>query len=64
MDRDANYDHAEVMNELLALIGLIVLTVIGILLARLVRRDGLGSNPAPRSHAAELGTWVDRELAR
>ncbi len=52
------------MNELLALIGLIVLTVIGILLARLVRRDGLGSNPAPRSHAAELGTWVDRELAR
>lgn len=57
-------DHAGAMNEFLALIGLIALGVIGILLARLVRCDGLGSTATPRSHAAELGTWVDRELRR
>jgi hypothetical protein len=52
------------MNTLLVLIGLLALAAIGIHLARLVARDGLGSNPVPRSHATELGTWVDRELGR
>ena len=52
------------MNMLLVIIGLLALVAAGTHLARLVARDGLGSNPAPRSHAAELGTWVDRELSR
>jgi hypothetical protein len=52
------------MNELLALIGLTALVVIGLLLTRLVARDGLGWTTVPRSHVAELGTWVEREMRR
>ena len=52
------------MNEILAAIGLLGLLAVTVHLARLVARDGLGSNPVPRSHRAELGTWVDRELRR
>ncbi|WP_194839840.1 hypothetical protein [Aeromicrobium yanjiei] len=33
-------------------------------LVRLVARDGLGTNPPPRSHREELGSWVERELRR
>lgn len=47
-----------------ALIGLVLLIVVMARLVRLVARDGLGSNPPPRSHHAELGSWVDRELKR
>lgn len=52
------------MNELLALIGLTALVVIGLVLTRVVARDGLGWTAAPRSHVAELGTWADRDLRR
>jgi len=64
MDPKANHEHAEDMNELLALLGLIAFLVVAVRLARLVMRDGLGTNAPPRSHRAELGTWVDRELKR
>jgi hypothetical protein len=52
---------------ILVLAGLLALAVTSLLLVRLVRlvaRDGLGSNPVPRSHAVEVGTWAQRELAR
>lgn len=52
------------MNVITALIGLLALVLVALRLARLVTRDGLGLNPAPRSHTAELGTWADRELRR
>ena len=53
------------MNEYLALfLGLLALLVLVAHLVRLVARDGLGTVAAPRSHRAELGTWVDRELGR
>jgi hypothetical protein len=61
-------DHTERMIELLALIGLLTVgagAVVAVVnLARWVARDGYGSTPVPRSHAAELGTWVDRQLRR
>ncbi len=50
------------MDMVFALVGLVLLIVVVTRLARLVARDGLGSNPLPRSHREELGTWVDREL--
>lgn len=52
------------MNMWMALIGLIVLGIVIARLVRLIARDGLGSNPPPRSHHDELGSWVDRELGR
>jgi hypothetical protein len=64
MESNANLFHAGAMNEILALLGLVALAVIGLLLARLVRCDGLGTVSAPRSHSADLGTWVERELRR
>lgn len=45
------------------LLGPLVLLII-LRLTYLVARDGLGTNPAPRSHEAELGTWADRQLRR
>lgn len=52
------------MDIWLALIGLVLFVIVLVRLARLVARDGLGSNPLPRSHHDELGSWVDRELGR
>lgn len=52
------------MNVLLLLLAFGVFLLITVRLTRLVARDGLGSNPPPRSHRAELGTWVDQELRR
>lgn len=59
------------MTHFVAPLGLVlVIVLVGLLalvagcLARLVARDGLGSNPRPRSHVAELGTAADRELRR
>jgi hypothetical protein len=52
------------MNVLLLLLAFGAFLVIAARLTRLVMRDGLGSNPPPRSHRAELGTWVDQELQR
>ena len=52
------------MNVVTSLIGLLALVLVAVRLALLVVRDGLGSTPAPRSHAAELGTWADRQLQR
>lgn len=52
------------MNEIITLLGLLALVASTIHLVRLVTRDGLGSNTAPRSHRAELGTRIDRELRR
>jgi hypothetical protein len=64
METSANRTHHEVMTILVLLAALAVLLLIVVRLARLVMRDGLGSNPPPRSHRAELGTWVDQELQR
>ncbi|MBP2391459.1 hypothetical protein [Aeromicrobium fastidiosum] len=52
------------MNVVMSLIGLLALFLVAVRLARLVARDGLGSNLPPRSHGAELGTWADRQLQR
>lgn len=52
------------MNIWLLLVGAVLLLIVAVRLARLIARDGLGSNPLPRSHHEELGTWVDRELRR
>lgn len=64
MDAKANRDHTEDMNIWLLLVGAVLLLIVAVRLARLIARDGLGSNPLPRSHHEELGTWVDRELRR
>jgi hypothetical protein len=58
----ANQRHAAFMNMILALIGLLALLASVVRLARLVARDGYGVCAPPRSHPAELGTWVDRQL--
>lgn len=52
------------MNELVFVIAPIALVGLGVYLWRLVARDGHGVTRPPRSHRAELGTWVDRELQR
>lgn len=52
------------MDIWLALLGLLAFAVIVARLIRLIARDGLGSNPLPRSHGDELGSWADRELGR
>ncbi|MET1038110.1 MAG: hypothetical protein ABW075_07530 [Aeromicrobium sp.] len=52
------------MNVVLLLLAFGVFLLVAARLTRLVMRDGLGSNPPPRSHRAELGTWVDQELQR
>ncbi|MET0931897.1 MAG: hypothetical protein ABWX74_20450 [Aeromicrobium sp.] len=52
------------MTALLLLLTFGILLVIAARLTRLIAHDGLGSNPPARSHRAELGTWVDRELQR
>lgn len=52
------------MNDVLALLGLLTLTGLAGHLARLVVRDGYGTNGPPRSHLAEAGSWIDRELGR
>ncbi|MET0929509.1 MAG: hypothetical protein ABWX74_08320 [Aeromicrobium sp.] len=52
------------MNVLLLLLAFGITLVIAARLARLVAHDGLGTDPPPRSHRAELGAWVDRELQR
>lgn len=49
---------------LLALLVLMAFLAAAMRLARLVVRDGLGTNVPPRSHRAELGTWADQELRR
>ncbi|MFC5678245.1 hypothetical protein [Aeromicrobium endophyticum] len=49
------------MKELLALLAPIALVVH---LARLTVRDGYGTLAPPRSHDAERGTRVERELGR
>lgn len=51
------------MNVLLALVGLLVLVSL-IRVVRLVARDGLGTNPPPRSHYEELGDWATQQLRR
>lgn len=62
--RDANLRQAERMNELLALAALLLLTALAVHLARLTARDGYGTMAPPRSHEAERGTWLERELGR
>lgn len=52
------------MDIWIALIGLVILAIVVTRLVRLIARDGLGSNPTPRSHYEELGTRADRELRR
>ena len=52
------------MNIFLLALAVGVLVVVASRLARLVVRDGLGSNPPPRSHRAEMGSWIDQELQR
>ncbi|MET0929576.1 MAG: hypothetical protein ABWX74_08655 [Aeromicrobium sp.] len=52
------------MNVFLLLLAFGVFLLVAARLTRLVVRDGLGSNPAPRSHLEELGGWVDQELRR
>ena len=42
----------------------VVAVPLAVRLWRLVASDGLGAVPAPRSHGAELGSWIDRELGR
>lgn len=48
----------------IALIGLGMFVLVAVRLVRLIARDGLGSNPLPRSHHEELGSRADRELRR
>jgi hypothetical protein len=64
MESNANLPHDGAMNVLLLLLMFGIFLVIAARLTRLVLRDGLGSTPPPRSHRAELGTWVDQELRR
>ena len=52
------------MNELLAVVALLILTALAVHLARLAARDGYGTLAPPRSHDAERGTRVERELGR
>lgn len=52
------------MNQILALVGLLSVLAASVHLARLVARDGYGTNPAPRSHREELGGRVAQELGR
>ena len=52
------------MNAIILVIGLAALVGIGVHLARLVARDGLGTNPLPRSHREELGSWSAQEMSR
>ena len=52
------------MNELLALVAILILTALVVHLARLTARDGYGTLAPPRSHDAERGTRVERELGR
>lgn len=52
------------VNGLLVIAAIVALGLVALYLARLVKRDGLGSNPPPRSHVAELGAWADRQLQR
>ena len=52
------------MNEILALVATLLLTSLAVHLGRLTARDGYGTSAPPRSHAAERGTRVERELGR
>ena len=52
------------MNLMLLVLAIMAFLVISAHLTRLVVHDGLGSNPPPRSHRAEMGSWIDRELQR
>ena len=49
---------------MIALLGLVLVVAVVVRLALLLACDGLGSNPSPRSHRDELGTWADRRLLR
>jgi hypothetical protein len=64
MDQKANWGDDGVMNLVLALLGLIALAATTARLVWLVMRDGLGTNPPPRSHREELGSWADQQLHR
>ena len=64
MDQKANDDHDGSMNLMLLVLAIMAFLVISAHLTRLVVHDGLGSNPPPRSHRAEMGSWIDRELQR
>jgi cytochrome b561 len=52
------------MNIWIVSIGLLLLVIVSVRLAWHLARDGLGSNPPPRSHHEELGSRADRELRR
>ncbi|MET0820114.1 MAG: hypothetical protein ABWY58_04045 [Aeromicrobium sp.] len=52
------------MNEFLATVGLLTLIALVVHLGRLTARDGYGTLAPPRSHDAERGTRVERELGR
>jgi hypothetical protein len=52
------------MNEILALVALLILVPLAVHLGRLTARDGYGTLAPPRSHAAERGTRLERELGR
>jgi hypothetical protein len=52
------------MTELLAVVALLVLTALTVHLGRLTVRDGYGTLAPPRSHDAERGARVERELGR
>jgi hypothetical protein len=60
----ANQHQDKVMNVVVAVVALLALGWVIGRLVRLVARDGLGSNPPPRSHVEELGPWAFRELRR
>lgn len=64
MEREANQAHHGQVNVFLLILALGVFAVITVHLVRLVARDGLGTNPPPRSHREELGSWVDQQLQR
>lgn len=60
----ANLVHPEVMTVILALIGLLALAAILVALGRTIASDGFGSNPTPRSHPEEVGSWITQQHSR
>ena len=47
-----------------ALLALLAVSALLVVLVRTIVSDGYGTLPTPRSHAEELGSWVNQELAR
>lgn len=49
---------------ILVLLGLIAFVAMVASLIRAVVTDGYGTQPTPRSHLEEVGSWITQQLSR